>query len=67
MYRVIEFALGIFGYPFTHEWMFLVFESAPMVPAIMIFCFWHPAAYFGTSGKAEPAAQAESSNEGSKV
>ncbi|KAG4429430.1 hypothetical protein IFR05_015082 [Cadophora sp. M221] len=47
IYRLIEFALGIFGYPFTHEWMFYVFESVPMVPAIVVFCVWHPAAYFG--------------------
>jgi hypothetical protein len=44
---VIEFSLGIFGYPFTHEWMFYVFESVPMLPAISIFCLWHPADYFG--------------------
>ncbi|KAH7391576.1 RTA1 like protein-domain-containing protein [Cadophora sp. MPI-SDFR-AT-0126] len=47
IYRLIEFALGIFGYPFTHEWMFYVFESVPMVPAILVFCVWHPAAYLG--------------------
>ncbi len=27
--------------------MFYVFESVPMVPAILVFCVWHPAAYFG--------------------
>ncbi|KAE8441896.1 hypothetical protein EG329_004202 [Mollisiaceae sp. DMI_Dod_QoI] len=47
IYRLIEFALGIFGYPFTHEWMFYVFESVPMLPAISVFCLWHPAEYFG--------------------
>ena len=47
IYRLIEFALGIFGYPFTHEWMFYVLESVPMVPAIAIFCIWHAAAYLG--------------------
>jgi hypothetical protein len=39
--------MGIWGYPFTHEWMFYVFESLPMLPAISIFCWWHPAKYFG--------------------
>ncbi|KAH7314281.1 RTA1 like protein-domain-containing protein [Rhexocercosporidium sp. MPI-PUGE-AT-0058] len=52
VYRLIEFALGIFGYPFTHEWMFYVFESVPMVPAIVVFCIWHPAAYFGRGRRA---------------
>jgi hypothetical protein len=47
IYRLIEFALGIWGYPFTHEWIFYVFESLPMLPAISIFCWWHPAKYFG--------------------
>jgi hypothetical protein len=27
--------------------MFYVFESVPMLPAISIFCLWHPADYFG--------------------
>jgi hypothetical protein len=47
IYRLIEFAFGIFGYPFTHEWMFYVFESLPMLPAILVFCWWHPARCFG--------------------
>ncbi|KAF4629230.1 hypothetical protein G7Y89_g8919 [Cudoniella acicularis] len=46
IYRLIEFGLGIFGYPFTHEWMFYVLESVPMLPAFSIFCLWHPAEYF---------------------
>jgi hypothetical protein len=47
VYRLIEFALGIQGYPFTHEWIFYVFESLPMLPAISVFCVWHPAEYLG--------------------
>lgn len=47
IYRLIEFALGVFGYPFTHEWMFYVFEAIPMLPAIFIFSIWHPGMYFG--------------------
>jgi hypothetical protein len=47
---VIEFALGIEGYPFTHEWIFYVFEALPMLPAISVFCFVHPAKYLGSKG-----------------
>ena len=50
IYRVIEFACGIHGYPFTHEWIFYVFESLPMLPAISIFCLYHPAKYLGRTG-----------------
>jgi hypothetical protein len=45
MYRLIEFALGIEGYPFRHEWPFYVLESLPMLPAIAIFCIWYPGRY----------------------
>jgi hypothetical protein len=51
VYRLIEFAMGIHGYPFTHEWMFYTFESLPMVPAIGVFCVWHPGAYFVRKGR----------------
>ncbi|KAF2117571.1 RTA1 like protein-domain-containing protein [Lophiotrema nucula] len=50
IYRVIEFALGIDGYPFRHEWIFYVFEALPMLPAISVFCFVHPAKYIGSHG-----------------
>jgi len=50
VYRVIEFALGIDGYPFNHEWVFYVFESLPMLPAISVFCIYHPARYLGKTG-----------------
>jgi RTA1 like protein len=46
VYRVIEFILGINGYPFSHEWIFYVFESLPMLPAIGVFCIWYPGKYF---------------------
>jgi hypothetical protein len=42
IYRLIEFALGVDGYLFSHEWPFYVFESLPMMPAIAVFCFWYP-------------------------
>ncbi|KAF2690796.1 RTA1-domain-containing protein [Lentithecium fluviatile CBS 122367] len=63
IYRVIEFALGIEGYPFQHEWMFYVFEALPMVPAIAIFCFIHPAKYLGSKGRAGKLKVADSGTE----
>jgi hypothetical protein len=42
-----EFALRVDGYPFTLEWVFYVFESLPMLPAISVFCDYHPARYLG--------------------
>lgn len=45
--------MGIHGYPFTHEWMFYVLESTPMLPAIAVFCVWHPARYLGGRGGKE--------------
>lgn len=51
IFRLIEFALGIFGYPFTHEWIFYTLEAIPMLPAIIVFCVWHPGKYFGAGGR----------------
>ena len=28
-----------------------MFEAIPMLPAIAIFCLWHPGAYFGAGGR----------------
>lgn len=63
MYRLIEFTLGIHGYPFTHEWIFYTFESLPMIPAIGVYCVYHPGAYFGgkVRGKSGEDVQLESS------
>ena len=47
VYRLIEFARGVEGYPFAHGWTLYVFESVPMLPAILIFCVTHPAEYSG--------------------
>jgi hypothetical protein len=46
---LIEFILGINGYPFSHEWIFYVFESLPMLPAIGVFCIWYPGKYLPTT------------------
>jgi hypothetical protein len=70
IYRLIEFALGIQGYPFTHEWIFYVFESLPMLPAISVFCVWHPAEYLGggwRKGKGVGDVQLENSSGGTNV
>lgn len=45
IYRLVEFALGFHGYPFTHEWIFYVFESAPMLVALSVLCVFHPGKY----------------------
>ena len=45
VYRLIEFGLGVEGYPFGHEWIFYAFESLPMLPAIAIFCIIRPSNY----------------------
>ncbi|KAK0641058.1 RTA1 like protein-domain-containing protein [Cercophora newfieldiana] len=50
IYRVAEFAEGVDGYSFRHEWLFWVFESLPMLIAIGIFCFFHPSACLGRDG-----------------
>ncbi|KAF2178137.1 RTA1 like protein [Zopfia rhizophila CBS 207.26] len=63
IYRVIEFALGIDGYPFTHEWIFYVFEALPMLPAISVFCLIHPAKYLGSKGGVDNGKRIEGETE----
>ncbi|WYZ37870.1 hypothetical protein EsH8_II_001376 [Colletotrichum jinshuiense] len=50
LYRVIEFAEGMDGYAFRHEWLFWIFEALPMLVAIGVFCVWHPSKYLGRDG-----------------
>jgi hypothetical protein len=45
IYRLVEFGLGIDGYPFRHEWPFYTLEALPMLPAISTFCLWYPGRY----------------------
>lgn len=40
---MIEFGLGFFAYPFTHEWLFYVLEAIPMVIALAVLGVYHPA------------------------
>jgi RTA1 like protein len=42
VYRVVEFALGVEGYPFQHEWPLYVLEAVPMWGAIAAMGWWHP-------------------------
>ncbi|KAH6845697.1 RTA1 like protein-domain-containing protein [Chaetomium sp. MPI-CAGE-AT-0009] len=63
IYRVAEFAEGIEGYSFTHEWLFWVFESAPMLVAIGVFCVFHPSAYLGRDGASGKAGESGDSEE----
>lgn len=39
---MVEFALGILGYPFQHEWMLYTFDSVPMVIALAALGWYHP-------------------------
>jgi hypothetical protein len=42
IYRVAEFAEGVGGYAFNHEWLFWVFESVPMAIVIYVYCVFFP-------------------------
>lgn len=42
VYRVVEFALGLDGYPFQNEWPLYVMEAVPMLLAIAALGWWHP-------------------------
>ncbi|KIW52885.1 hypothetical protein PV05_08498 [Exophiala xenobiotica] len=42
IYRVVEFALGIDGYPFNHEWCLYVLEGTPMFCALAVLAWYHP-------------------------
>ncbi|KEF60382.1 uncharacterized protein A1O9_01942 [Exophiala aquamarina CBS 119918] len=42
IYRVVEFGLGIDGYPFRNEWCLYVLEAAPMFIAIAVLGWYSP-------------------------
>ncbi|DAA77454.1 TPA_exp: putative RTA1 domain protein [Trichophyton benhamiae CBS 112371] len=42
VYRLIEFILGIDGYPFRHEWPLYVLEGLPMLFAMFALAYFHP-------------------------
>lgn len=62
IYRVVEFAEGIDGYTFTHEWVFYVFETVPVIFAIGVFCVWHPGAYLSHSENLRRASRGNDSD-----
>ncbi|KIY03515.1 uncharacterized protein Z520_00206 [Fonsecaea multimorphosa CBS 102226] len=45
IYRVVEFGMGIDGYPFTHEWCLYVLEAVPMFIALTVLACYHPVKY----------------------
>ncbi|PGH26697.1 hypothetical protein AJ80_01643 [Polytolypa hystricis UAMH7299] len=53
IYRLIEFALGIDGYPFRSEWMLYVLEASPMLFALGALAFYHPGKWLPTDAKPE--------------
>ncbi|GFF83605.1 protein RTM1 [Aspergillus udagawae] len=50
IYRVFEFAFGINSYTFTHEWPLYVLEAVPMLVALMVLGWFHPARWLAKSG-----------------
>ncbi|CAG8060038.1 unnamed protein product [Penicillium olsonii] len=42
IFRVIEYAMGNEGYPLSNEWMLYIFDSVPMIIAMVIFAIWYP-------------------------
>ncbi|KIW12589.1 hypothetical protein PV08_09867 [Exophiala spinifera] len=42
IYRVVEFAVGIDGYLFNHEWCLYVLEAMPMFFALAVLAWYHP-------------------------
>ncbi|KAJ5150884.1 RTA1 domain protein [Penicillium canariense] len=55
VYRMIEFALGIDAYFFNHEWALYVLEAVPMLIAISVLGWYHPARFL--SPTSSPSAQ----------
>ena len=53
VYRVVEFAMGVDGYLFKHEWCLYVFEAAPMFIALSVLAWYHPVKWMQQSSRAE--------------
>lgn len=53
IYRVIEFALGINGYPFSHEWCLYVLEGTPMWIALGVLALFHPVKWLQQKPRSE--------------
>ncbi|KIW23461.1 uncharacterized protein PV07_11655 [Cladophialophora immunda] len=57
VYRVVEFGMGIDGYPFTHEWCLYVLEAVPMFIALTVLALYHPVKFMQQKPRAEYALQ----------
>ncbi|KAM7204932.1 RTA1 like domain containing protein [Naviculisporaceae sp. PSN 640] len=66
IFRAAEFAEGVDGYSFRHEWLFWVFEAVPMLIAIGVYCFYHPGAVLGRDGGGKKK-RASSDEEGEEL
>ncbi|EXJ56856.1 hypothetical protein A1O7_07200 [Cladophialophora yegresii CBS 114405] len=53
VYRVVEFAMGVDGYLFKHEWCLYVFEAAPMFIALSVLAWYHPVKWMQQKSSAE--------------
>ncbi|PLB55874.1 putative RTA1 domain protein, partial [Aspergillus steynii IBT 23096] len=51
IYRVIEFAMGIDAYAFNHEWPLYVLEAVPMLIAISVLGWYHPARWLQANAR----------------
>ncbi|PKX89276.1 putative RTA1 domain protein [Aspergillus novofumigatus IBT 16806] len=49
IYRVFEFVFGIDSYTFTHEWPLYVLEAVPMLVALLVLGWFHPARWLAMS------------------
>ncbi len=50
---MIEFALGINGYPFEHEWCLYVLEGVPMYIALGVLAWFHPVKWLQQKPRSE--------------
>ncbi|KAJ9610403.1 hypothetical protein H2200_005180 [Cladophialophora chaetospira] len=57
IYRVVEFAMGVNGYLFKHEWCLYVFEAAPMFIALSVLAWCHPVKWMQDKSAPEFAMQ----------
>ncbi|KAB8224943.1 putative RTA1 domain protein [Aspergillus novoparasiticus] len=48
IYRVVEFCMGMDTYTWTHEWPLYVLEAVPMLIAMMVLGWYHPARWLPT-------------------
>ena len=59
-----EFTQGVEGYAFTHEWLFWLFESLPMLVVITVYCVYFPSKHLGPGAGGRKANKSASAEEG---